>query len=139
MTQRRLALRHSEGAAVKKILTGIVAAALSLTVGLGTVGIGTASASGDDGAAAIPTVVGSGLRTKKLCAIQAKVATKVDHVKARLAAKTARLTSARDAAQAAGRTRKVSRIETMISGLNDLVARIDAKYAAYRTWVTANC
>ena len=122
---------------MKKLLSGIVAATLALTIGFGAT---HASAdNGGDGADIVPSVTGTHIRVKKLCAMQTKVANKVDKAKSWLNNKAAELTAARDAAQAAGKTRKVDKLNAKIAAVNSLIALIDTKYAAYQSWVTTNC
>jgi hypothetical protein len=122
---------------MKKIMTGIVAVALAVTVGLGA-----SIASADKGKntdSVVPSVVGPHLRAKKLCAMQTKVATKVAKVKAELNGKVTALTAQRDAAQNAGKTKKVEKLNAKLAVINGIISTIDSRYAAYQTWTAANC
>mgnify|MGYP006299232587 FL=1 len=122
---------------MKKLVTGIIAATLAVTIGLGVTHASADSGSGT--ADVVPSVTGNHIRTKKLCAMQTKVSKKVTKVKAALDRKAAELTAARDAAQAAGRTRKAEKLNAKLAAVNALIAKLDSSYAAYQAWVTTNC
>ena len=49
------------------------------------------------------------------------------------------LTAQRDAAQTAGRTKKVEKLNAKLALINGIISTIDSRYAAYQAWAATNC
>lgn len=117
-----------------KYSIGITSIVLAGTLGLGTMAF---AAGGDDGA-------GGGrnhprLTDEQKCNGQDEVVAKAAAAKERSAARVATLTEKRAAAEAAGNTKLVARIDKHLARLAKLSDRIDTRVAKFQTWVAENC
>ena len=115
-----------------KYSIGITSILLAGTLGLGTM----AFASEGDGS------TGGGrprLTDEQKCANQDEIAAKAAAAKERIATRVATLTEKRAAAEAAGQTDVVARIDKHLARLAKLSDRIDARLAKFQTWAAENC
>ena len=77
--------------------------------------------------------------TEQKCEHQDEVATRAAAAKQRIADRIATLTEKRAAAEAAGETEKVARIDKHLARLAKLSDRIDTRLAKFQTWAAENC
>ena len=118
-----------------KYSIGITSIVLAGTLGLGTM----AFASGDDDG----TGTGGGRQHRftdqQKCDHQDEVAAKAAAAQQRITDRVAVLTEKRAAAEAAGETVKVAKIDKHLARLAKLSDRIDARLAKFQTWAAENC
>jgi len=118
-----------------KYTIGITSIVLAGTLGLGTMAFAGGS---DDG-------TGGGRRNhprltdEQKCNSQDEIAAKAAAAQERIAVRVATLTEKRVAAEAAGETEKVARIDKQLARLAKLSDRIDARLAKFQTWTAENC
>jgi cytochrome c biogenesis factor len=102
----------------------------------GTLGLGTMAFAGDED--------GTGGRRPRFtdaqkCEHQDEVADKAAAAQERIADRVARLTERRAAAEAAGHTVQVARIDRHLTRLAKLSDRIDTRLAKFQTWAAEHC
>ncbi len=117
-----------------KYSIGITSIVLAGTLGLGTMAV---AAGGDDG-------TGGGrhrphLTKEEKCNNQDEIAAKAASAKERITGRIATLTEKRAAAEAAGDTELVARIDKHLARLAKLSDRIDTRLAKFQTWAAENC
>ena len=117
-----------------KYTIGVTSIVLAGTLGMGTM----AFASEDDG-------TGGGRRhrprltAEQKCENQDEIAARAAAAQARIADRIATLTGKRAAAEAAGETEKVAKIDKHLARLAKLSDRIDTRLAKFQTWTAENC
>ncbi len=118
-----------------KFTVGITSIMLAGTLGIGTLAF---AGNGDDG-------TGGGrhhrprLTTEQKCEHQDEIAAKAASAKERIATRIATLTERKAAAETAGETEKVARIDKHLARLAKLSDRIDTRLAKFQVWATDNC
>ena len=118
-----------------KYTIGITSIMLAGTLGLGTM----AFASGEDDG------TGGGRRhhprftNEQKCNHQDEIAERAANAQQRIADRVAALTEKRAAAEAAGETEKVARIDKRLARLAKLSDRIETRLAKFQTWAAENC
>lgn len=119
-----------------KYTIGITSIVLAGTLGLGSV----AFAGDDDG-----TSTGGGRRhrphltAEQKCEYQDEIAARAAAAQERIADRIAILTEKRAAAEAAGETEKVAKIDKHLARLAKLSDRIDTRLAKFQAWTAENC
>lgn len=115
-----------------KYSIGITSIVLAGTLGLGTVAF--AGGGDDDGGRHRPR-----LTAEQKCEKQDEIAAKAAAAQQRIADKVAVLNEKKAAAEAAGETEKVARIDKHLARLDKLSDRIAARLAKFQTWAAENC
>ncbi|MCE9623510.1 MAG: hypothetical protein K8R99_14325 [Actinomycetia bacterium] len=116
-----------------KYTIGITSIMLAGTLGLGTMAF---ASDGDDGTGGRNR---PRLTDEQKCDNQDEIAAKAATAQDRIADRVATLTEKRAAAEAAGETEKVARIDKHLARLAKLSDRIDTRLAKFQTWAAANC
>ena len=116
-----------------KYSIGITSIVLAGTLGLGTMAF---ASDGDDGT--------GGRRHPHVsdewkCDHQDEIAAKAAAAQQRIADRIAVLTEKRAAAEAAGQTVRVARIDKHLARLAKLSDRIETRLAKFQTWAAENC
>lgn len=118
-----------------KYSIGITSIVLAGTLGLGTMAF---ASEGDDG-------TGGGRRNhprftdEQKCDHQDEIVAKAAAAQERIAARIETLTEKRAAAEEAGDTTLVARIDKHLARLAKLSDRIDTRLAKFQTWAAENC
>ncbi len=115
-----------------KYTIGITSIVLAGTLGLGTM----AFAGEDDGTGGRNR---PRLTDEQKCDNQDEIVAKAATAQERIATRVATLTEKRAAAEAAGETDKVAKIDKHLARLAKLSDRIDTRLAKFQTWVADNC
>jgi len=104
---------------------------------VGTLGLGAVASASDDGSG------GRGgrprLTDEQKCEKQDTIVERATAAQQRIADRVATLTEKRAAAEAAGETDKVAKIDKGLARLAKLSDRIDARLATFQTWAAENC
>ncbi|MBI4885346.1 MAG: hypothetical protein HY826_14960 [Actinobacteria bacterium] len=116
-----------------KYTISVTSITLASALGLGAVASAAGSAS-TSGARQI-----SELTTEQKCEKQAEIVARATAAQERIAAQVAKLTEKRAAAEAAGETEKVARIDKRLERLAKLSDRIAARLAKFQAWAAENC
>jgi hypothetical protein len=116
-----------------KYTIGITSIVLASTLGLGAV----AFAGDDDGSGGRRNR--PRLTDEQKCENQDEIVDKAAAAQQRIADKVAALTEKRAAAEAAGETDKVAKIDKHLARLAKLSERIASRLATFQTWVAENC
>jgi hypothetical protein len=119
------------------------ALAIGSVVLAGTLAIGTVASAAGNGDGSGGGLGGRGhrphLTAEQKCTEQEAIGAKVAKVQARVADRLLVLQDKRDAAQTAGDTELVARIDHRIDRLTKVQQRIETRYGKYQVWVTDNC
>lgn len=110
--------------------------AAALTVGAGTAAF-AADGSSSSSTAGRPAPTAEQIEAR--CAKVPTVLEKLASAKTRLGERLAKLQEARTAAEAAGKTKRVERIDTAIARVQDRLARIDSHTTKATDWSAAHC
>lgn len=113
---------------------GITSIVLAGTLGLGAVAYAGEGDDADGGRRRHPR-----LTDEQKCEREEQIITKALAAQARIDDKIANLTEKLAAAQAAGETDKVARIEKALRWLEKLSDRVEVRLAAFRAWAAENC
>jgi len=108
-------------------------------VAAGTLAVGVASASGNDGTGNIGGRSHQTLTPEQKCAKQSDIESSAATAQQRIADRIATLQDRRAKAEAAGHTDRVAHIDQRIARLQKLSDRIQARLDKYEAWVAANC
>ena len=117
-----------------KYSIGVTSILLAGTLGLGTMAFAGEGDGSTGGGRPRPR-----LTDEQKCDNQDEIASKAAAAQERIAARVATLTEKRAAAEAAGQTDVVARIDKHLARLAKLSDRIDARLAKFQTWVAENC
>lgn len=105
----------------------------------GTLGMGAVAFAGDDDGTGGGRRNRPALTDEQKCEYQDEIVERAGAAQERIAERVATLTEKRVAAEAAGETDKVAKIDKRLARLAKLSDRIETRLATFETWVAENC